>query len=276
VQIADANERYQKLSRQLLRRGQFPEELTFSSTPDRIQARVLQVGPEYLGAPDEPPGFSNEQDLAVRAHESSVINYAAGLLGGVELTDLRLEKLIRDELKEEVPEELQVTRPDGTLDPDKEPWSIIFARELPVRVRFNGGRLGIALRADGFTRGEGEEPGKYRPAITELVEIAANYTIERTDVGATLRRDGDVQVRFPNRNNPDQITVRDSPIVTFMRRKFRSLFQEEFIGQGLMLKPPFDRAGTLRLSELNVDGGWLVLGWQMPSNPAAGATVGAE
>jgi hypothetical protein len=275
-QIADANERYQTARRQLVRRGQFPEDVTFSSMPDRIQVRMLQVGPEFIGAPNEPPGFGQEQDLALRAHESSVINYAAGLLGGVELTDLRLEKLIRDELKEEVPEELQVTRPDGTLDPDKEPWSIIFARELPVRVRFNGGRLAIALRADGFTRGEGEEPGKYRPAITELVEIAANYTIERTDVGATLRRDGDVQVRFPNRNNPDQITVRDSPIVTFMRRKFRSLFKEEFVGQGLMLKPPFDRAGTLRLAELNVDGGWLVLGWQMPTNPVAADTVGGE
>ena len=90
-----------------------------------------------------------------------------------------------------------VTRPDGTLDPDKEPWSIIFAKELPVRAKFNDGNVWMAIRADGFTRGEGDEPGKYKPAITELLEIAANYKIEKTDQGATLKRDGDVQVHFP-------------------------------------------------------------------------------
>ena len=269
-QIADANERFQRVRRQLLRRGQFPEDLTFSSTPREILVRMLQVGPESLAAPGDAPAFGDGQDLALRAHESSVNNYAAGLMGGVELTDLRLEQLIRDDLKEEVPEELQVTLPDGKLDPEKEPWSIIFARELPVRVRFNKGRVVIAIRADGFTRGEGEEPGKYRPALTELVEIAAVYVVESTDIGATLKRDGDVQVRYPNRNNPDQITLRDSPIATFIRRKFRSLFKEEFVGQGLMLKKPYDRAGTLRLSELALDGGWAVLGWTMPADATSG------
>lgn len=275
-QIADANERFQRMRRQLVRRGQFPEDLTFSSTPGEILVRMLQVGPESLAAPGDAPAFGNAQDLALRAHESSVNNFAAGLMGGVELTDLRLEKLIRDDLQEEVPEELQVTMPDGKLDPEKEPWSIIFARELPVRVRFNKGRVVIAIRADGFTRGEGDEPGKYRPALTELVEIAAVYVVEQTDIGATLKRDGDVQVRYPNRTNPDQITLRDSPIATFIRRKFRSLFKEEFVGQGLMLKKPYDRAGTLRLSELAIDGGWAVLGWTMPADSAPADSAPAD
>jgi hypothetical protein len=272
-QLAEANERYQRARSQLLRRGEFPEDLAFNSTPDRIQMRMLQIGPEFLGAPNEPPGFSEGHDLAVRAHESSIINSAAGLLGGVELTDVRLEKLIRDDLKTDLPEELRITLPDGTLDPDKEPWSIIFAKDLPVRVRFQDGKLWAAIRADGFTRGEGEEPGKYRPALSELVEISASYTVERNDVGATLRREGDVQVRFPSRMNPEQITLRDSPIVTFIRRKFRSLFKEEFVGEGLKLKGAWSAAGTLALQDLRIDGGWLVLGWQMPE---AAPVLGAE
>lgn len=273
-QLAEANDRYQRVRGQLLRRGEFPEDLTFSSTPERIQVRMLQVGPDFLGAPAEPPGFSEGHDLAVRAHESSVINAAAGLLGGVELTDVRLEKLIRDDLKAELTDELRVTLPDGTLDPDKEPWSIIFAHELPVRVKFQEGKLWAAIRAEGFTRGEGEQPGKYRPALSELVEISASYTVEKTDAGATLRRDGDVQVRFPARNNPEQITFRDNAIVTFIRRKFRSLFKEEFVGQGLQLKGAWSAAGTLALKDLRLDGGWLVLGWQMPESP--GVSAGGE
>jgi hypothetical protein len=220
-------------------------------------------------------------DLAVRAHESVIVNFAQDVLGGYELTDLRLEKLIRDDLKAELPDELRVTLPSGQLDPDKEPWSIQFARELPIRARFDGGTVWIAIRADRFTRGEGDQPGTYKPAITELVEISATYRIEKTEQGATLRRDGDVQVRFSSRPNPDQITVRDSPIVTFIRRKFRSLFKEEFVGQGLTFPGRWQRAGTLKLAQIEADRAWLVLGWTMPATPPsadapAASTASAE
>ena len=114
------------------------------------------------------------------------------------------------------------------------------------------------------------KPAATRKAITEQVEISATYKIEKTDVGATLRRDGDVVIRFPNRTNPDQITVRDNAIVTFMRRKFRNMFKEEFAGQGIKLKGRFERAGTLRLAEIKSDAAWLALGWKMPeANPPA-------
>jgi hypothetical protein len=277
-QIAEQNGRYlEKFRNPLVRRGEFPEELTFSTTRDRIQVQMLQQSAGMLAAPDEaPPGYARDHDLALRAHESAVTNFGQGLLGGYELTDLRLEKLIKDDLKGELSEELRVTQPDGTLDPEKEPWSIIFSKELPVRAKFDGGNVWMAIRADGFTRGEGDEPGKYRPAITELLEISAAYKIEKTDKGATLRRDGDVQVRFPNRANPEQITVRDSPIVTFIRRKFRSLFKDEFVGEGLVLKGQWEKAGRLELQEVAADQAWLRLGWNMPSAGATPAAAGAE
>ena len=276
--IAEQNARYnEKFRNPLIRRGEFPEELAFSSTADRVNVRMLQESSGMLAAPDEPPGYSRVHDLALRAHESAVTNYAQGLIGGYELTDLRLEKLIRDDLQTDLPDELRVTRSDGTLDPDKEPWSIIFAKEVPARAKFNGGQIWMAIRADGFTRGEGEQPGKYRPALNELVEISANYKIEKTDAGATLRRDGDVVVRFPNRANPEQVNLRDRPIVTFIQRKFRSMFKEEFVGTGLMLKGEWERAGTLELDEIAADGAWLRLGWNMPAaRPSRSAGGGGE
>jgi len=273
--IAEQNTRYhEKFRDPLLRRGEFPEELTFSSTRDQLQVRMLQESAGLLAAPDEPPGFGKDHDLALGAHESVITNYGQGVLGGYELTDLRLEKLLKDDLKTDLPEELRVTRPDGTLDPDKDPWSIIFAKELPVRAKFNGGNLWIAIRADGFTRGEGDQPGKYKPAITELLEIAAAYKIEKTDKGATLRREGDVQVRFPGRANPEQIRLGDSPIVTFIRRKFRNLFKDEFIGEGIEMKGEWAKAGRLKLAEIEADAAWLRLGWDMAV--AATAAAAAE
>jgi hypothetical protein len=258
----------------LVRRGEFPEELTFSSTSDRVHLRMLQESANMLAAPDEAPVHTGDHDLALRAHESAVTNFGQGVLGGYELTDLRLEKLIKDDLKGELSEELRVTLPDGKLDPEKEPWSIIFAKELPVRAKFDGGNVWMAIRADGFTRGEGDEKGKYKPAITELLEISAAYKIEKTAKGATLRRDGDVRVRFPNRANPEQITLRDSPIVTFIRRKFNNLFKEEFVGEGLVFKGEWEKAGRLELQEVAADQAWLRLGWKMPA--AAASATGAE
>jgi hypothetical protein len=276
--IAEQNARYYERFRDpLRRRGAFPEEMVFSSRVDRAEVRIRQDAAGGSPVTGAPPEVADTNDLSVRVHESVVNNFGQDALSGYELTDVGLEKLIRDELKAELPEELRVTLPDGKLDPEKEPWSIIFAKEGPVRTRFSAGGVWIGIRADGFTRGEGDRPGTYRPAITELLEIAAEYKIERTDKGATLRRDGDVQVRFPNRANPEQITVRDSPTVTFIRRKFRNLFKDEFVGEGLVFKGRWERAGRLQLQEIRSDNEWLSLGWQMPASaPAQTTTAGAE
>jgi hypothetical protein len=262
-----------KFRNPLLRKGEFPEDLTFSTTRDRVHVRMLQESAAMVGAPDDPPGFSRDHDLAARAHESAVTNFGQGVLGGYELTDLRLEKLIKDDLKGELSEELRVTRPDGTLDPDKEAWSMVFSDHLPVRARFDNNGVWIGIRVDRFNRGEGDTPGKYKPAITELVEISAQYKIEKTDKGATLRRDGDVRIRFPDRANPDQITLRDNAIVTFIRRKFRSMFKEEFKGEGLTFKGEWAKAGRLQLVEVESDDAWVRVGWEMTGEGASPAVA---
>jgi hypothetical protein len=267
--ITEKNADYQeKFRNPLLRRGEFPEELVFSSTRDRVQLQSKQESVGLIAAPNAPPSHSGERDLAARMHESAVINYGEGVLGGYELTDIRLEKLIKDDLKADLPEELRVTNPDGTIVQEKDPWSITFSKSLPVRARFNNNGIWIAIRADGFTRGEGDTPDKYKPALSELVEISAQYQLDKTARGATMRREGDVRVRFPNRPNPDQVNVRDNPIVTFIRRKFRSLFKEEFVGDGLIFKGDLSRAGRLQLAEIAADGAWLTLGWDMTGEGA--------
>lgn len=280
-QLKEQNDRYlEKIRNPLLRKGEFPEEMRFSSTREQVRLQSLQESPGFLAAPNDPPNFSSEHDLAAQMHESAVTNYGEGILGGYELTDVRLEKLIKDDLKADLPEELRVTKPDGTIDQEKDAWSIIFAKSLPVRAKFNANGVWMAIRADGFTRGEGDVPGgKYKPALTELVEISAQYKLEKTAQGATMRRDGDVRVRFPNRANPDQVTLRDNAIVTFIRRKFRNLFKEEFVGEGITFKGEMAKIGRLRLGEIDADGAWLRLGWDMTlenSAPAIAAGGGEQ
>jgi hypothetical protein len=265
--VNEQNDRYvNKFRNPLIRRNSFPQNLTFSSHPDRAEVRALQASSVHLGAPTAPPPVAETHDLALRAHESAVANFGEGILSNYYLTDYRLEEILRDDLKREVPEELRVTD-------DKDPWAIRFARELPVRAKFSGGKVSLAIRVDAFYRGQDDRDSPYNKALDELIEISAEYGIERTAAGATLRRDGDVRIRFPNRPNPDQITARDTPSATFLRRKFRNLFKEEFVGEGLTFKGRWARAGTLKLQELNSDAAWLTVGWTMPAPGSPPADV---
>ena len=270
--VKEQNDRYiDKFRNPLIRRGHFPRELNFSSHPDRAEVRMLQASGTHLGAPAAPPPVAETHDLALRAHESVVANFGEGTLANYYLTDYRLEQILRDDLKRDVPEELQVTD-------DKDPWAIRFARELPVRAKFSGGKVWLAIRVDTFYRGQDNREAPYNKALEELIEISADYGIESTEAGATLRRDGDVKIRFPARPNPDQITARDTPSATFLRRKFRNLFKEEFVGEGLTFKGRWERAGTLKLQELNSDVAWLTVGWTLPppGTPPAAAAPPAE
>ena len=150
-------------------------------------------------------------------------------------------------MKTEVPDELQITE-------DKDPWSITFARESPARARFEDGRVFMAIRGDQFTRAD--------QVVNEPIEITANYNIEITNEGtARLVRDGDVEVNFLERErlSAAQVTFR-----TFLRRKFRAMFKEEFVGEGLKPKGRWAKAGTLRLELIDSNNHWLNLGWNLP------------
>jgi hypothetical protein len=125
--MANANrDLNQKVRAPLARRDGFPRELRFRSQPDKLQVVALQTNQSQLGAPSDPPAPQTPYDVTVQAHESSIINFGEIMLGGFTLTDERLEQIIRDDLQAEVPEELKIT-------PDKDPWSITFTDETPVR-----------------------------------------------------------------------------------------------------------------------------------------------
>jgi len=249
--VARANREFQEKFRwPLLRRGHVPREMVVSSNNYGIGMRMLQMTRDQIAAPSGPPEVSNDHDLAIQAHESFVANFSAAAIGGIELTDERLAEMLQ-ETTGNVPEELQITE-------DKEPWSITFAEHYPVATQFDGDQVKVYLRANRFTRGRNED-GTVDTEVKGLVEISANYTIEKTDVGATLHRQGEVNVDFVGQ---EKLSAAQVATKTFLRRKFSSLFKPEFVGEGLKLKGRWERAGRLALREIKADKGWISVGWQ--------------
>lgn len=257
--IADTNRRYAAEAKNpLVSRDAFPQRLEFRTTAEQIDVRGVEQGAAGLGAANAPPDLLPGHDVSVRAHESALVNFGEAMLGGVTLTDEKLETIIRDDLKAEVPEELQIT-------PDKDPWSITFADEMPVRAMFSGGGLSMAIRGRRFTRGD--------QAVSEPIEISAKYTIEKTDTGSKLTRQGEVDVKFLER---ERLTAQQSVFKTFMTRKFSALFKSEIVSEGIVLKGRLEKAGKLQVQEITTDQGWLAIGWQLAGTPAAQPAAAAS
>lgn len=257
--LANANKDWvEKLRNPLARRDGLPRSLRFRSQPDKIQMIALEQSPIQLGAPSDPPAPKAAYDVMVQAHESAVINYGEAILGGVTLTDERLEKIIREELGAEVPEELKVTE-------DKDPWSITFTSEAPVRAVFGEGTVMLAIRGRRFTRGE--------QGINEPIEISSLYKVEKTQNGSKLTRQGGVEVKFLQRMG--QLGAQQIAFKTFLTRKFEAMFKPEIVSDGIVLRGQLAKAGKLRVQEMSMGKGWAVLGWNLVPPTTPGVTDSA-
>jgi hypothetical protein len=250
----DANAKFvDKFRNPLLRREQFPDSMRFSTTIDQLMLTWLQAGSNQLAAAVDPPPLKNQDDLSLRLHESMVSNFSEAAIGGVMMTDVKIEQLMKD-LTGDVPEELRIS-------PDKDPWSMTFDDQQPVSAAFAGEKLTLAIRGKQFTRGD--------TPINHTMKIWATYTLEKTSKGAKMVRQGDVQVEYVKggRESLTQVAFK-----TFLRRKFDSLFKPEFVGEGMVLPGRWERAGKLTLAQLAADNGWLTLAWRMPNRDVRTAT----
>jgi hypothetical protein len=220
--------------------------MSFSTSGGNLNVVWRQAKAAQVAAPVTPPPLEASHDMAVRVHETFVSNFSRALLGGITLTDERLEKILEDTTGN-VPEELKV-------DQDKEPWSITFSSTDPVSAKFTDGMIRFAIRGRRFTLGD--------QAFSDTLEMSAVYQLAKTPEGAQITRQGDVSVEFIGVRgtlSPKQIALR-----TVMRRKFEAVFEPEFRTDGLTLPGRWKSAGKLHLNQMVSDARWLTLGWEKP------------
>jgi hypothetical protein len=228
-----------------------------STTSKYLLLKLLQVNPFQLAAPSAPPELDDPMDVAVRVHETMVGNFSEGAISGVTLTDERLAELL-EEYTGEIPEELQVT-------PETDPWSITFDSSQPVSARFNDGSVRIAVRGRRFTRNEQE--------LRDLVEIWANYQIDKTPNGVKLIRDGDVQVDFPRRGS---LGISQVAFRQFLKKKFEAMFKPEFASDGIALPERWADAGELKIRSVKSGNGWLAVVTELSDDKVAARTAAIE
>jgi len=254
-QMAEAHANFHsKVRNPLLRRRELPD-MKFRTTSENLLLDVLAANRNQLAAPGTPPAIEGENDLAVQVHESMINNLAASLLGGVTLVEEELQKRVV-EMRGSLPESLK-------SDEERDPWSITFARNQPVSVKFGENALQITIRGQRYTSGDQD---------FRAMNVTANYTVGLTEPdelgirGIKLVRQGDLEIVPPG--EPRRLSGREITLRTLLQKRFGKLFEPEVVYDGLILPGRWRAAGILDTKQLAVGGGWLAVAWLESGVPA--------
>jgi hypothetical protein len=250
-QIAEANRLFATQFRNpLLRRGEFPKLLELHTDASALHLTVAQETIGKLAAPRPAPEIEGAHAIDVRLHESTIVNLAAGLLAG---------RTIRQEDVEKQALEVFGKIPEGLHDDEKGPWSITFAQRDPVALKMAGDSVELTVRAEGFTS-EGSS--------LEGMDITVRYALAREGLGFKAVRQGDPEVLPPNHLAGNPIPVRLNSLRALLKERFSKLFPAEFVSPGLKFEGKLAHLGTLPISHLSIDAGWLAIAWRMDVPPA--------
>jgi hypothetical protein len=249
--VADANADYQRRVRAPLERfNAVPRLINVSSSDERMMVRVLQDRAARLAAPGPAPQPAAGSGFVARLHHSLIDNTAEQALAGRRFDRERLVDLAQNQMGIEVPP-----------SDDDTPFSITFADRDPVTVALENGEVAVTLRGKKFTNEDKTYDGW---------NITARYKTATTGDGLKLTREGDLVIYPPNfRPGTDKLSLGQTTFRRILQRRFDKMLPAEVVSEGVVLE---NGRGTLVVSQLQVDNGWAVLGWnRKPAAPVAGA-----
>ncbi|NBW97050.1 MAG: hypothetical protein EBR28_10045 [Planctomycetia bacterium] len=262
--IAKAQSDYQsRFRRPLMERGWYPEMLHLNTTDATLSVVARKSLSDQIAAFTPPPAVDPDAVMAARVHETLVNNTAEITLGGRTITQEFVEEQIRKN---------NVALPEALgNETDQPPWSITFAKQKPVELDADDGRVKVTVRGTKFTSGEREFPA---------MDIWAAYRIEPADGKIRLVRDGDVQIYPPGfvPGGGEKLTVAETSLRRILQKRFGKVFKEVVDVEPLKMPGQLEAAGPLPMEQLVArKDGWVAAGWRKkdPAVPASGPTLAA-
>jgi hypothetical protein len=234
----------QKIRAPLIRSDALPPQFRFWTDASHLRLALSQYNGAQL-APAPPPQLPAGFDVGGGVHESMLNNLCEPLLGG---------RTIEDKVWHDMLQLLLGTPPRPLWVHDREePWSVMFARQRPVVVRFDGDRIAFSLRLARVTRGT--------QSLDQPVEIAATFIPRISLDGPLLERVGELEIHTDDHS----AAAEKMQLRKFLARKFGAIFPPELGFYGLA-PPAGGSLGKLRLLKLTEFGaarGWLTVGYEL-------------
>ena len=272
-ELRDARRQYEEEFRQpLVRRGELPPYIRFSTTDDAMNVVATQASRSQLGAPSGPPPLAGPGDLTARLHQTAINNYVASVLGGATVRENDPDK--DAEFDVELPDWMQraweerQTEFDGegeNQNDDSEdneafqPYLLTFRRGRPISVDLEDGDVTLTIHVDRMVSGEDE---------FEDWDITGTFQPQLADGGVMLRRDGDLEVlptgfdRERDQLSQRQVAVRSNLTKVLNERSAEGRgFPRTIEIDRLEPEGDWEKVGPLNLEEFTSDDGWLALAW---------------
>jgi len=229
-------------------RGLYPEMFHMHTTDSSLRVVARKALPVQLAAFSPPPLGLAGNVITARIHESAVNNILEEKLGGRIITQADVGRLAREQ---------NAAMPDSLgSDPDQKPWAVTFAKQRPVTVSADDGRLKLMFRGDKFVSGDRDFPG---------MDIWATYAIESSPYGTRLIREGDVQIYPPGfkPGGKEKLTMAETSLRRILQKRFDKLFRQAIDIEPLPLQGEMAAVGPLPMNQLVArKDGWLVAGWR--------------
>ncbi|QDU88004.1 hypothetical protein Pla175_13730 [Pirellulimonas nuda] len=248
-QLAEDWEEFQReLRRPLIARGMWPDNTWLRTDASSLWATVELATATQLGAPAGPPSPPSGAPISARVHESLLVNYAEGYIGGDTLKVSELESQLENFGGEaEVPTETKPRKPEDESD-----ISIVMTYRRPIEVRFLEGRAEVSIHSDNIIYDE-----RFYPAmdigLTYEIILEADRLVAR-QIGEAIVAAPDLASRPEPRHYGQEVTIRR----VLRNRLKRDLPPEIKISDRRLVIDGIDPAyGPLELQRVQSADGWL-------------------
>jgi len=247
----------------MLRWDLLPQQLAFGTTTGHLLGAVAQEDAGLLAAPQQAPPIEGEPLLAVRLHESFVVNTACRLLAGRTLDREMVERLARDFLG------YTTEQVHDMLFKEEGAWTMTFAAGRPVEFSIDQGGFTVTLHGRRFTSGKLGRPTRF-----DAMDITARYQLEVGERGLRAVRVGELQIVPADHAPGKALGARQIAQVRWVRGKFEKILKPVFerADEGLVLGGNWSQLGELLVQLESAEDGWLCLSWHQAASAPAAAT----
>ena len=242
--IAEVNEKYQKIRDALNKPGLFPRVWNLSSTPQQIDWAVLLGNKYQPSAPVSAPVLQPTNGLAVQVHQSALNNMLAIALAGRSIDEERFSQRL-GEFFDETPEFLK-------RKSEETPAKVSFGPRAPVDVLFIDGKIRVVVRVNDI---------QVMDNVGRAFTISVEYQIKEEN-GKVILEQTEAEA-FPAGFNPNSgatLSATQTMIRSYLLRRLDAL-QKRYEMEPL--EPGGEWAGKGRLvpKSASTEKGWLSLVW---------------
>ena|GEM_PF-1765188 len=248
--IAELNEKYQKIRDILNKTGLFPRIWNLSSTPERIDWSILLGNRHQPSAPVPAPIIESTNGLAVQVHQSAFNNMLAIVLAGRSIDEEKFSERI-GEFFEETPAFLE-------RNADVTPAKVSFGAGAPVDVLFVDNKIRVVARLNDI---------QVMDNTSRSFRISVEYQIkmENQDGRNVIILEQTEAEAFPIGHQPGAtLSATQMVIRTYLLRRLEAL-PKRHEAEPVNLQGEWEGKGQLIPLFAAAEKGWLTLVWSWKS-----------